>query len=118
MPLLLLLLDRQRSLWQHVKQCVGIAVVAFLVALPTLALFYLGSRADQLTTIDAPVLLAWGASLNSFITPPLIHPLPLVQSLARAIFQGDAATIDPGSRGHRPRCEPRLDCSSNRLRCC
>ena len=94
LPLLLLLLDRQRSLWQHVKQCVAIAIVAFVVALPTLALFYLGSRADQLTAIDAPVLLAWGASLNSFITPPLIHPLPLVQSLARAIFQGDAATIN------------------------
>jgi hypothetical protein len=94
MPLLLLLLDRQRSLWQHIKQCVVIALVAFVAALPMLALFFLGSRADQLASINASALLAWGASLNSFITPPLMHPLPLVQSLARAIFQGGEATIN------------------------
>jgi hypothetical protein len=94
LPLFLLLFDRQRSLWQHVRQIIAIAIVAVIAAAPTLVLFFLGSRADQLSSNDASVLLAWGASLNSFITPPLVHPVPALQSLARAIFQGDTATIN------------------------
>jgi hypothetical protein len=94
LPLLLLLLDRQRSLWQHVKQSIGVGVVAVVAAAPMLALFFFSSRADQLSSIDASVLLAWGASLNSLVVPPLVHPLPALQSLARAIFQGGEATIN------------------------
>ncbi|HEY3342973.1 MAG TPA: hypothetical protein VGK81_13180, partial [Anaerolineae bacterium] len=94
LPLLLLLFDKQRPVWQHIRQSIAVTMVAIVAAAPMLVLFYLGSRADQLASINASILLAWGASLNSFITPPLIHPLPALQSLARAIFNGDAAAIN------------------------
>ena len=94
LPLLLLLLDGRQSLLQRLKDSAAITLIAVLVASPMLLLFYFGSRADQLSANDATVLLAWGASANSFITPPLIHPIPALQSLARTIFNGPASAIN------------------------
>ena len=99
LPMLLLLFDKQWPMRYRLKHISVIALVAAIAAAPALALFYSGSRADQLVAGDVGSLMAWGASANSFVTPPLHHPVGAVQSLSRSIYRGNINEINESNWG-------------------
>ena len=99
LPMLLLLFDRERRVGYRCKHIAAIVLVAAVAAAPALALFYAGSRADQLAPGSVFSLLTWGASANSFVVPPLSHPVEAVQSFSRSIFRGDVNEINESNWG-------------------
>ena len=72
----------------RIKQAVLIAILALLIASPSIVLYGIGSRADATMGNGPGSLQAWGASLNSLFIPSVLHPLEPIRSLARTLYSG------------------------------
>ena len=68
---------------------IAAAAIAATIAAPSLATFFVSSRAMDQIGDRMPALVDWGASLNSLFIPSVIHPLEPVRQLALAMFYGN-----------------------------
>lgn len=65
-----------------------IAVLALLLASPTMALYWWGSQLSQSHHFGIAHDLQWGASLNSLFVPNAFHPLEIIRNVANVFYNG------------------------------
>ncbi len=71
------------------RTLIAAAAIAAAISAPSLATFFVSSRAMDQIGDRMPALVDWGASLNSLFIPSVIHPVEPLRQLARAIFYGN-----------------------------
>ncbi len=73
---------------KYIRQAVIAALTAFVLGLPVMALYLLGSRADQTHYFGIEHNMWWGASLNSLFIPPVFHPIAFIRDISRTLYIG------------------------------
>jgi hypothetical protein len=86
--MLLLVLGRRLLDIELLKSFFVVAGIAILVGNFSVIPYLLGKSIDHPTSFGITHVIHWGASLNSLISPYVLHPLPIVKALARRIYSG------------------------------
>lgn len=76
------------QIFRRISQVVLIGLMAMVIGLPTILLYWWGAQQDHIHVFGAGHNLWWGASLNSLFVPSVFHPLRLVRSISHLLYTG------------------------------